>query len=591
VCGILGIVTALGRAPGVTESAAVAMRDRMSRRGPDSAGLWVHQNIILGHRRLVVIDPTPGGAQPMLSASGRGAMVYNGELYNNAELRRELGSLGHRFASQSDAETVLAALERWGPAAVAQFRGMFALGYVDLAAGTLLLARDGLGIKPLYYALLGGEDDRRLVFASEPGAILAHPEMSPAPDPVTVSAYLTTIRSVLGPRTLFRGVSTLTPGQSLLFDLSRPGLPSRDAGVDTSRLAMPILPPDEGARAGLVRSTVIESVAAHLRSDVPLCALLSGGLDSSIVAGIAGERCGRLETYCAGCPDGPEASDDFAFARGMAAALGTAHHEVMVGREVFARRWPEMVRAMGVPLSTPNEVAIFEVASALRDRGNIVALSGEGADELFGGYDMALSQAAAFEAEGDRGVHPGEFQLFSSAWIAPQAKAGVVSEPFLRAAEGDAALIAHYREEFDRLRADAAREPLQAHLRFQRRINLAGLLQRLDSATMLASVEGRTPLADSQVQRVAESLPVGDSSAPARRRRASVPCGGLSRTCCRGRSSSGERRASRCRSRGGWSMGPACCGNRPSPARCSRRARSTPCAATRARTGWRRGPW
>jgi asparagine synthase (glutamine-hydrolysing) len=448
----------------------------------------------------------------MQSDDGSAALVYNGELYNDAELRAELRDRGVRFRTDADTETVLAALRAWGPAALPRLRGMYALAYADTAAGCVLLARDPLGIKPLYFAraAVGGREE--IVFASDLRAILAHPGVRARPDLVTASAYLTTIRLTLGERTLFQGVSTLRPGQTLLIGCD-PGPVVRDLARHLP--ASPDLPSDERERTGLVRETVTDSVRRHLRADVPLCALLSGGLDSSIIAGIARHNVGELRTYCAGA-EGAQDEGDFRHARDVAARIGSIHTEVPVTREQFLQRWASMVEDLGLPLGTPNEVAIYGVAAALRAHGHKVALSGEGADELFGGYDLPLSAAAAYEAGPERGrTRPGAFQLASNAWVPLEAKAAVLSGEAHRATEGDAALIDQYSEEFETLRVGApADSPLQAHLRFQRRVNLAGLLQRLDTATMLAGVEGRTPLADVEVMRLAEALPISDKFRP-----------------------------------------------------------------------------
>lgn len=504
------------------------MRDVMRRRGPDGAGLWSRQNVTLAHRRLAVVDTSEAAAQPMLTPEGLYAITYNGELYNDAELREELAAppYGVRFRTGSDTETVLHALAAWGPAGLKRLRGMYALGFYDIAAGRLLLARDPLGIKPVYYTIAPINAGEELVFASEPRAILAHPAITARPDLVVVSAYLTTIRTVMGTRTLFEGVRTLRPGQAVVFDLNgaaieaRP-IPEQWAGAPSRSAASP---------RECVRGAIEDSVRRHLRSDVPICCLLSGGLDSSIVASVAMRELGELHTYCSGAVGNTggapalQDGDDLSFARLVSGALGTRHTEAPVDRAMFAQRWMEMVGAMGVPLSTPNEVAINEVARTLRRDGKIVTLSGEGADELFAGYEGPMMDAARFEALSaggapgwtrEAGMHPGHFQLRANAWIPLESKGAVLSERAWRTVEGDDALREFYRLEFEAVERGAGGTPvppdaerLQAHLRFHRRVNLAGLLQRLDTATMLEGVEGRTPFADAAVCAIAEALPM-----------------------------------------------------------------------------------
>ncbi len=548
MCGILGIAACGGGPVSVPESVVVGMRDRMTHRGPDGAGLWQAPGFILAHRRLAVIDPTPAGHQPMISPDGRHAIVYNGELYNDAELRAELRDLGVRFHSHCDTETVLAALIRWGTAAIGRLRGMYAFGYLDLGRRSLTIARDPLGIKPLYFATprppnRGGTVE--IVFASEIPPVLGHPAISPRPDLVAVSAYLTTIRTTLGTRTLFEGVSAVTPGQWIEFDLSQTeprakrldwwDLSSGDRGRWSGAGSNASESPDPAVR---VQSTVKDSVRRHLRSDVSTCCLLSGGLDSTVICSVA-DAIGRetaserLWTYCSGVRANPAErtgdaaaapQDDFAFATLTASRLNSRHTEAPVTREMFAERWPALVDAAGLPLSTPNEVAINEVAQRLRADGKVVTLSGEGADELFGGYDGPMTDAARHVASlsgcagGEWQTLGGGFQLDSNAWVARHVKPTIFNDALWKSLENDAALTTHYRDEFTRLADQYEREtsgqssnrpdPLQVHLRFMRRINLAGLLLRLDSATMRESVEGRTPFADQAVADLAESLPM-----------------------------------------------------------------------------------
>ncbi|MCC6659429.1 MAG: asparagine synthase (glutamine-hydrolyzing) [Phycisphaerales bacterium] len=506
MCGLIGVVAARGVRPGFTREDVERARDRMAPRGPDGAGLWQNDTAIIGHRRLVIVDPSPAAAQPMVSADGRFVLAYNGEIYNDADLRADLSREGQRFTTRSDTETVLRALTAWGPPGLARLRGMYALALLDTRGPSLLLARDALGIKPLYYRLAVGQ----LAFASQASVLASMPGPAPRPDLVTVSAYLTTIRTTLGDRTLYEGIRTLRPGESLLWDCSHaaPRRQRLSIGFNQPR-------PEAGAAADAVRASVIDSVRCHLRSDVPLCCLLSGGLDSAIVASIARREAGSLRTYCAGAPDAPPefgGAEDFAHARLVAGHIGADHTEVPVTRDLFAARWPEMIAALGQPLSTPNEVAINEVSRCLRSQGFKVALSGEGADELFGGYEAPMLAAADFESRRGTDAGPGErgrFQLTSNAWMTPEEKAERLHPKAWTGLEHDATLSEFYESEF----AEASHgcpEPLSAHLRFHRRVNLAGLLARLDTAAMLQGVEGRTPLADARVAALAESLPMSE---------------------------------------------------------------------------------
>ncbi len=509
MCGILAIATPEGFSPSVTDAQAAHMRDRMAHRGPDDATLERTASVILAHRRLAVLDPTPAGRQPMQTPDGRFSLIYNGELYNDAELRAQLESLGVRFRSTCDTETVLHALAHWGLGAASRLRGMYAFALHDRRDKTLLLGRDPLGVKPLYVWKGDAGGHAELVAASEIPPILGHPRVPVRPDLIGISAYLTTIRPVVGERTLFEGVRAVRAGEWITVDLASESLRERSSEVQV------------GGETGVpVREAVEDSVRRHLRSDVPTCCLLSGGLDSSVVCAVARGEVESLRTYCAGAADAGEDSADFEFAREVAGALGSEHTEAVVTREMFCERWVEMVGRQGVPLSTPNEVAINEVARAIRARGDVVTLSGEGADELFGGYELPMALAAEHAAGSARlPSDGGEFQLESAAWIPAGSKAGVLCERAARAVEGDAWLRESFSHEFARCVDEVGRgiggesavdARVQAHLRFHRRVNLSNLLRRLDSATMLESVEGRTPFADARVCAVAEGLAMED---------------------------------------------------------------------------------
>lgn len=492
------------------------MRDTLAHRGPDDAGLIEAPGLILASRRLAIRHPGPEGAQPMRTPDAGHTLVYNGELYNDDELREALAREGVRPAGACDTETLLLALATWGERAIERLRGMYAFAWVDGARRRLTLARDPLGIKPLYFWTGPTRAGATLVFASEIPAILAHPDVPVRPDAVGVSNYLTTIRTVIEDRTVFEGVRAVRTGEVLAFDLDAEPI------APVARTRRTALAEPANQQAGLperVRSVVAASVRAHTVSDRPVCCLLSGGLDSSAVTLEASASIGEVRTYCAGAPDespvdGVPQSDDFRFARMVSEKLGTRHTEAPVSRALFAERWPDMVRRTGLPLSTPNEVAIHEVARRLRAEGDVVALSGEGADELFGGYEGPLVAALEHVRTGD--ADPGVFQLRSGAWLGPEHKAAALAPEILGVIEGDAWLVETYRRVASECADDGPTEdPLQAHLRFHRRMNLTGLLQRLDSAMMLASVEGRTPLADIEVARLAEGLSMSSKFRPA----------------------------------------------------------------------------
>jgi len=507
MCGIAGVVnTASPPDPVVADRIA----DALTHRGPDDHGRWHDDRAALAHRRLAVIDPGPAGRQPMATGDGRFVLVYNGELYNEPQLRAELEADGVAFRTACDTETLLHTLARHAlrgdvRGARPRLRGMYAFGFYDTREGTLLLGRDELGVKPLYYAK---PTPRELVFASEPAALFALPGLAPRPDPDAVSAYLATIQVTIGTRTLFEGVSTLPPGVWLIADLTadeivlRSHEPSWDA---------------EPANAASTRDAIAESVRLQLRADVPTCCLLSGGLDSSVISALALDHLPDLNTYCAGSRDPSATSEDFEHARAVAERIGARHTEAPVSRDLFQYRWPEMVHATGLPLCTPNEVAINEVARTLRADGRVVTLSGEGADEVFGGYALPLMMAHEHIAANPRGSDAAH-ALATITWVHPDQRAAVLNAPPAHdlLAEWFASVHAETRAAVD---ADFPETPeadrrLHTILRMQRRVNLPNLLRRLDQATMLASVEGRTPFADRVVARHAETLPLGRRFVP-----------------------------------------------------------------------------
>lgn len=510
MCGIVGIVAGGGARPSLDERGVSRMRDVLAHRGPDGDGYWSEGAVALGHRRLKVIDLSDGGAQPMATGDvgdGEGfVIVYNGMLYNDGEVRRGLELEGVRFRSSCDTETVLEAFARWGVECLFRLRGMFAFAVWDVKRRVLTLARDALGIKPLYFAQAHRPDGgTEFVFASEIPALLAHPGVERVPEMRMVSAYMSTIRTVLGNETMYRGIHALGPGEVAQVEAGESGgevkLMRWWGGVADGSVEVRSVE-EAGER---VRSALEESVHLHLRADVETCALLSGGIDSTVLTMLAKREMAGLRTYCAGAlTDGGD--DDLSWAARVAAELGTRHSEAVVTREMFREKWAWMVGRLGVPMSTPNEVAIHTVAERLRADGCIVTISGEGADELLAGYDGVLGMARGML----EGMSVGSAVLRAGSWMDGAIKERVFRQDVWEEMGSDAWLEEWYEMEGERARnetlVDGEGDALAVVQRIIRRVNLTGLLQRLDTATMLAGVEGRTAFADAEVARVCEGL-------------------------------------------------------------------------------------
>lgn len=507
MCGIVAIAASGTRRLSLGDAAIASMRDTLARRGPDDATLWRDSQVALAHRRLAVTAPA-SNVQPLVLGADDSpqpiALVFNGEIYDPDDLRDELVAAGCRPTRGTDTELLALALARWGTDALDRLRGMFAFVAWLPGAKRLLVGRDALGVVPLHYALVETNGGLELVVASEPRAILAHPAMPIRPDWPSVANYLMTLRSSCGERTMFEGVRALQPGQLLVADLAndRPTL-----AVETWwRTPRESLAYDDTVLASLVRTTVEQSVHAHLHADVPLCGLLSGGLDSAILTACAREAGVRLQTFCAGAvPE--EGESDLSFARRAAATFGTRHREAPIDAARFVSRWPWMVDASGLPLSTPNEVAIHAVGEALRPHAT-VALSGEGADELFAGYGPALATAEAWIARPELPVE--EWHADTFAWVRRD-QLPVALVPGIASLASPQLAVECLRQAFE-----SAGDPrsIRAHIDVQRRLNLPTLLQRLNTSLMLASVEGRTPFADRRVAELAARLPVSTLYAP-----------------------------------------------------------------------------
>lgn len=384
MCGIAGC---FGANDAATAAATVeGMLTALRHRGPDDAGIWTapRGNAVLGHRRLAILDTTTAGHQPMGDHSGRLWLVYNGEIYNHAELRQELETKGYVFRSKSDTEVVLAAYHAWGVACLPRFIGMFAFALVDIQppAGwpEFFLARDRLGIKPLLYA----HDGPGLWFASELRALSQSGRVSQELDGAALADFLA-VGAVMQPRTMLRAVQALPPGAYLTV---RDGMahitPYWDLHTATQTLRRELQDISPADAAAGVRALLHEATRYHLVADVPVGAFLSGGVDSAAVVGLMRQATGRpIETFVVGFSGAHAAFDERGAARQSADALGAAHHEVVLDSADAVALFEAVTQAIDQP--SIDGTNTYAVSRAARQHVT-VALSGLGGDELFAGY-------------------------------------------------------------------------------------------------------------------------------------------------------------------------------------------------------------
>jgi asparagine synthase (glutamine-hydrolysing) len=379
MCGIAGRVNLT--AP-VDRAELFEMTERIAHRGPDDNGYHLRARVGLGHRRLSIVD-LAGGRQPLANEDESVWIVFNGEIYNHLDLRRELTARGHRFRTRSDTEAIVHAYEEWGALGCAQrLRGMFAFALWDERTQMLTLVRDRLGIKPLYWAQLGGD----LVFASEVKSLLALPELDARIDDEALGAYLS-LRYVPGPATLFRGVRKLQPATVLTW---KRGLVSLESYWDLAQTPTLAVPPSEAEAALELRERIDEATRLRLMSEVPLGAFLSGGLDSTMItAAMRVENGGApLKTFAVGYDETSTLGEsELDWARLAAQALGTEHCEVRVSMRDAADALPAIVWHLDEPVADPACVPLWFLARRAKEDVSVV-LSGEGADEVLGGYTV-----------------------------------------------------------------------------------------------------------------------------------------------------------------------------------------------------------
>jgi asparagine synthase (glutamine-hydrolysing) len=373
MCGIAGWYARGGRA--VPEGTIGAMCDTLVHRGPDDQGRLTDGDFGFGMRRLAIVD-VAGGHQPMTSEDGRQVVTFNGEIFNHPALRRELEALGHRYHTNSDTESILRGFQQWGPGVWARLEGMFAVAIWDRSTRTLHLARDPLGIKPLHLTL----QDGGLAWGSELKALVPVPGLSFTPDPAAMDQFFA-FGHVLAPRTIYREVTKLEPG--CVLELGPEGEPRI-----TRFWRFEYRPSPEATEAEWIerfRDTFTACVKRHLQSDVPLGAFLSGGVDSSaVVAAMQRVMDEPVRTFTIGFAD--QSFDEAPFARQVAEHLRCRHTERRVELDDAATILPRLAAAYDEPFADPSAIPTWYVSRLAREQV-IVAMSGDGGDELFAGYD------------------------------------------------------------------------------------------------------------------------------------------------------------------------------------------------------------
>ncbi len=479
-------------------------------RGPDDGGVWLGGQVGLGHRRLAILDLSPTGHQPMSTADGAGVLAYNGEIYNYRSLRSDLETAGIGFTGTSDAEVLLQALHAWGPErTIPLLNGMFAFAYLDRRNNSLWLARDRLGIKHLYVADTG----RELIFASEVKALLAHPGFLAKIDRAALRK-----RFMSKPRaqdTLFEGISGLEAGSWWKIDTSgrrKHRYFDVEGSLDVDRLIEAQRQSDPSVAVTAFREAFGDSVRLHLASDAPLAAMCSGGVDSSLIAAFAHDDVQDLVGYVADAPVGAGEGDQ---AERAGNHIGIRMRRIKVSQEEYLRLWPHAVRHLDGPAYNQSEPALLAVAKACRADGIKVLLTGEGADELFGGYSW---HAQTYQ----RWLMRDRLERFLPMLVSKRSRRRALDFPLSELSEAgfhrqwQRALALDTSEElaprrlFDRL-AGIAKRPERAflvHGLSDMLTHLPWLLHRHDHLGMAASIEMRVPFLENRLIDFAMHLPV-----------------------------------------------------------------------------------
>ncbi len=503
------------------------MRDTLRHRGPDGAGLWLRPGVALGHRRLAIVD-LYNGQQPMTNEDGTIHIVFNGEIYNHRELRPQLEAHGHQYRTNCDTETIIHLYEQFGVACVQHLRGMFALAIWDENRRQLLLARDRLGIKPLYYTL---SDDGTIHFASEIKALLAAGAITAELNHEALPDYLAS-RGTSGAETLYRGVKRLLPGHTLIWQQGRVRI---DRYWDVS-FAKDERPASEREYVDEFSELLRDGVRSHLMADVPLGVFLSGGIDSSAIAALMREQVTEpVNTFSVAFTE--REANEFEYARLVARAFRTEHHEITVTPDDFFAALPQLIWHEDEPLAHPSSIPLYFVAQLAAQRVRVV-LTGEGSDELLAGYDKYRKTIVnltcgrlwhnAVPAAVRRSVRQMIAAHTASALPRKLSRTFLCLAPelediyfdnfavFTRSAQ--AALLSNETQArigernpyrfLNELSADGADSMLDRLLAIDLKTYLHELLMKQDQMSMAASIESRVPFLDHRLVEFAARLPV-----------------------------------------------------------------------------------
>jgi asparagine synthase (glutamine-hydrolysing) len=380
MCGLCGELRFDGKTPDM--GAIARMSDALARRGPDHAGTYGDGPLAFGHRRLSIIDLSSHAHQPMVDAALQLTLVFNGTIYNYRELRTELRAMGYHFFSEGDSEVILKSYHAWGEQCVTRFKGMFAFAIWDQRSNQLFLARDRFGIKPLYLT----QDGHRLRFASSLPALLAGGGVDTTLDPVALHHHFTLHTVVPAPRTVLMGVRKLAPASTLMLNPDGSIIEQVYWSLDATRPDQPL---SEAEWLAATREHLAQSVKRRLlAADVPVGVLLSGGLDSSLLVGLLADQVPDLRTFSIGFEDlggGAEKADEFEYSDQIAAHFKTCHKQYRIPNHEVMQRLPEAVAQMTEPMVSHDVIAFYLLAERVSKDVKVV-MSGQGADEVFGGY-------------------------------------------------------------------------------------------------------------------------------------------------------------------------------------------------------------